>query len=258
MSVFLAKVFSLLIFPLSLGLVTVLCGLGALRFWRRTGVLLIFLGVSIVWVPATPAFSLWIRGALEHLYPPQAVETVPAVDAIVVLGGSVSPAVPPRIYPNLNAGADRVLHAARLYKAGKAPLVIVSSGAFPWRKKGLPEAPAMRQLLAEWGVPQEVVISETDSQNTFGNAVFTAGILEQRNIKTILLVTSALHMRRALAVFLSLGINAIPAATDYEIVDDGDDSFFLWIPNVDALWGSTRAIKEWVGYVVYQWQGRIQ
>lgn len=258
MSVFLTKVFSLLIFPLSLGLVTVVCGLGALRFWRRGGVLLILLGVSIVWVPATPAFSIWVRGALEHLYPPQAVETVPTADAIVVLGGSVSPAIPPRIYPDLNSAADRVLHAARLYKAGKAPLVIVSSGALPWHKKGLPEAPAMRQLLTEWGVPQEAIVNETESQNTFENAVFTSRILDQHSIKTILLVTSALHMRRALAVFVSLGINAIPVATDYEIVDEGDRSFFVWIPDAEALSGSTRAIKEWVGYEVYQWQGRIQ
>ena len=151
-----------------------------------------------------------------------------------------------------------MVHAARLYKAGKAPLVIVSSGVFPWHQKGLPEAPAMQQLLTEWGVPQEAIVNETDSQNTFGNAVFTARILDQRSIQTILLVTSALHMRRALAVFLSLGINAIPVATDYEIVDEGDRSLFLWIPDVDALQGSTRAIKEWVGYMVYQWQGRIQ
>ena len=257
MSVFLTKVFSLLVFPLSLGLVTVACGLCVLRFWRRSGVLLILLGVSIVWVPAMPAFSLWVRGALEHLYPPQAIEIVPVADAIVVLGGSVSPVVPPRIYPDLNSAADRVLHAARLYKAGKAPLVIVSSGAFPWRKKGLPEAPAMQQLLIEWGVPQQAIVNETDSQNTFENAVFTARILDQHGIKTILLVTSALHMRRALAVFVSLGINAIPVATDYEIADEGDHSLFLWIPDVDALWGSTRAIKEWIGYAVYQWQGRI-
>jgi uncharacterized SAM-binding protein YcdF (DUF218 family) len=116
----------------------------------------------------------------------------------------------------------------------------------------------MQQLLTEWGVLPEAIVNETDSQNTFGNAVFTARILDRRNIKTILLVTSALHMRRALAVFLSLGINAIPVATDYEIVDEGDHSLFLWIPNADALLGSTRAIKEWVGYVVYEWQGRIR
>jgi uncharacterized SAM-binding protein YcdF (DUF218 family) len=101
-----------------------------------------------------------------------------------------------------------------LYKAGKAPLVIVSSGAFPRHKKGLPEALAMQQLLSEWGVPQAAIVNETDSQNTFDNAVFTSRILDQRGLKTILLVTSALHMRRALAVFLSLGINAIPVATD--------------------------------------------
>jgi uncharacterized SAM-binding protein YcdF (DUF218 family) len=115
-----------------------------------------------------------------------------------------------------------------LYKAGKAPLVIVSSGAFPRHKKGLPEALAMQQLLSEWGVPQAAIVNETDSQNTFDNAVFTSRILDQRGLKTILLVTSALHMRRALAVFLSLGINAIPVATD--CAGRSRTSTTVWIP----------------------------
>jgi uncharacterized SAM-binding protein YcdF (DUF218 family) len=51
--------------------------------------------------------------------------SLPAVDAIVILGGAVKPAFPPRRNVHLAIG-DRLLYAAMLYRTYKAPLVVVS------------------------------------------------------------------------------------------------------------------------------------
>ena len=52
--------------------------------------------------------------------------------AIVLLGGATSPASPPkRLHPDLGAAADRMWHAARLYKEGLAPIIIISGGRSP-------------------------------------------------------------------------------------------------------------------------------
>lgn len=94
------------------------------------------------------------------------------------------------------------------------------------------------------------MVLEEQSVNTTQNATFTADILERQGIRRVLLVTSALHMPRSKALFEAQGIDVIPAATDHEIKPL--PSWRKWLPNTEALDGSSRAIKEIVG----RWVGR--
>jgi len=80
------------------------------------------LGIVVLWGAATPILSDSLGASLEWRSPPVAVQASPSADAIVVLGGAVEGARPPRCTLDLSDHADRVLHAARLYRAGKAPL----------------------------------------------------------------------------------------------------------------------------------------
>lgn len=208
----------------------------------------------VLWGPATPVFSNWLQGTLEARHPPRPVEAVPAAGAIVVLGGAVGAPRPPRTSPDLYAAADRVWHAARLYRAEKAPQIVASGGGMPWKDKRYREAAVMQSLLAEWGVPRDSVLLETRSANTRQNATHTAALLRDKKINRVLLVTSALHMRRALATFWGAGVRALPAATDYRVVE-AEPTVLDVVPSAEALAGSTAAIREYVGYVVYDWRG---
>ncbi|PQJ36322.1 hypothetical protein BSZ35_05800 [Salinibacter sp. 10B] len=257
MSLFLSKVLSLLIYPLSLGLLVLVASGGGMYWRKRVGLAGLSLGILIIWVPATPVFSDWLCGTLESRYPPASVEQAPAADAIVALGGSVGAPMPPRVYPDLNGTSDRLWHAARLYRAEKAPFVIASGGTMPWRDQRFREAPAMQNLLVSWGVPADSVLLESTSANTYENATNTAEIVEKQSFDRVLLVTSALHMRRALATFRSAGITAVPAATDYRVVQRATTLLDL-LPSVGALDKSTAAIHEYVGYTVYRWRGWIE
>ncbi len=256
MSLFLSKVLSLFIHPLSLGLMVLLASGVVTYWWKRRGLAGLGLGLLIIWIPATPIFSDWIRGTLESRYPPAPVEQAPATDAIVALGGAIGAPTPPRVYPDLNGTSDRLWHAARLFKAEKAPFVIASGGTMPWKDQRFREAPAMQDLLTSWGVPSDSVLLESTSANTYENATNTAAIVENRGFDRVLLVTSALHMRRALATFRSAGVDAVPVATDYQIVE-GPTILLSMIPSAGALSGSTAAIREYVGYLVYHWRGWI-
>lgn len=252
-SVFVTKVLSLLIHPIVLG--GVLVGGGAVLWaWRRAGAAILFVGMLVLWGPATPVFSNWLQGTLEARHPPRPVEAVPAAEAIVVLGGAVGAPRPPRMYPDLYDAADRVWHAARLYRAGKAPQIVASGGGLPWKDTRYSEAAVMQSLLAEWGVPRDSVLLEARSANTRQNATHTAALLREKKINRVLLVTSALHMRRALATFWEAGVRAFPAATDYRVVE-AEPTALDAVPSAEALAGSTAAIREYVGYVVYDWRG---
>jgi vancomycin permeability regulator SanA len=87
---------------------------------------------------------------MEARYPPVALEQTPAADVAIVLGGAVGPVGdPPR--ENLEDASDRVLRAARLFRAGKVRQVLVSGGNLPWLAGSVPEAESIRDLLVEWG-----------------------------------------------------------------------------------------------------------
>jgi len=227
---------------------------GLLLAWRdwRLGKTLVVLSLAVLWLLATPAVSDFLKYSLERRFPPQAVYEVPNADAIVALGGGIQPASSRNPYPDLRAGADRYWHAARLWHAGKAPEIVVSGGAMPWLDARSTEADAAVRFLAELGVPDNRVLLESASIDTRQNAAMTEAVLRTRGARRVLLVTSALHMRRALARFEQIpGIEFIPVATDHEVAADPPGPI-RWLPDTGALDGSRRALKEYLGY----WVGR--
>ncbi|NKE67695.1 YdcF family protein [Ramlibacter sp. RBP-2] len=250
----LSKLVIAAISPLGTALLLGLAGLalatGASAVRRRAGLLLIAgaLGWLAIW--SLPVASDGLRGWLEEAAGSRAVEALPPAQALVVLGGSIRGArLPRRPYPDLGASADRLWHAARLHRAAKAPLLVLSGGTV--HEGEAPEAQVMRLFLVELGVPPAAMVLEPASVTTAENAAFSARLLRQRGIRQVLLVTSALHMRRARALFEREGIGVIPAPTDHEIVDRPFRLLDM-VPDAEALEGSGRAIKEIVG----AWAGR--
>ena len=102
----------------------------------------------------------------------------------------------------------------------------------------------MRAFMRDLGVPETAMLLEEQSVNTRQNAQFIAALMRERDITQIVLVTSALHMRRSVLLFEAQGLKVIPAATDHEY-----RLYPIWrrvLPDADALDGSGRAMKEWV------------
>jgi uncharacterized SAM-binding protein YcdF (DUF218 family) len=210
----------------------------------------------VLWTFSTPAVADRLAAALERAHPPVPLAALPRAEAILVLGGAVKPALPPREFPEVGDPADRVLHAARLYHAGKAPLVLVSGGRLPWQTRGAPEAESMAALLETLGVPRAAILREDASATTHENCVRSREVLSRAGVRDVLLVTSALHMRRALAACRAAGVKAEPAPTDYWVVDD-ELIALDWTPAVEALLVSHLALHEWIGYEVYRLRGWV-
>lgn len=217
-----------------------------LAFWgrRRLAISLGVLALLWLWFWSLPAASNWVRGYLEDQNPPMAIQDVPQAEAIVVLGGGVSPVGHGDLYPNLESGADRVWHAARLFHASKAPLVLLTGGSDPTHSAAS-EAEAMRQFMRDLGVPGQALVLENRSRNTSQNAEYSAAILAGQGVNRILLVTSAYHMPRAKGLFEAQGLEVVPVATDHEVLSRSPWRNLL--PETSALDGSSRAIKEIVG-----------
>lgn len=236
-----------LISPLGTALVVAVLGLVLQRRARSAGTALVGLALAWLGLWSIPAVSEALRERVERPYPPVAAEALPQADAIVLLGGALAPPAHGRLYPDLGSAADRVWHAARVFRAGKAPLLLASGGSDP-EVSEVPEARSMAALLVELGVPPGAIVQEDRSRTTGENARFSAPLLRARQVKTILLVTSALHMARAAAEFERVGVKVIPAATDH--AQRQYSGVQLWLPDADALDDSARAMKEVVGRAV--------
>jgi uncharacterized SAM-binding protein YcdF (DUF218 family) len=194
-------------------------------------------------------------GSLETQYPDLPVEAFPQTGAIVVLGGSIHSPTPFHRNSGLIDSSDRILLALRLYKAGRAPLIMCSGGGNP------PESVAMSRLLQEWGAPPDAIVLDEQSLNTRENALFVYSALSLRNIRHILLITSAIHMPRAVAAFRKVGLEVTAAPADFrtgwgQAGGSGAWRFFdrvMWlVPDARYLYLSDIALREWIGLRIYR------
>lgn len=261
MFLFLSKLLPLFIYPLGLScLLLLLTVVLILKKRSRLALIPVTLTFLILLLSSSPWVSHAIVKSLEFQYITQG--ELPTADAIVVLGGSTSAALPPRPWIEIQGEGDRVLYAAKLYREKKAPRLILSGGRVDWRWNNGSEAEDMAILLEPMGVPRSAMLLEPRSLNTRENAVNTLEIMKANKIEKILLVTSAMHMPRSMLIFKNLGIDAIPAPTDYTSVQDNpathsslEATILDVLPDAEEIRRTTRVLKEYVGILIYRLRG---
>jgi uncharacterized SAM-binding protein YcdF (DUF218 family) len=261
MFLFLSKLLPLFIYPL--GLAGVLMVVALVMSFRRSRWVPLPIGLALVVLLL--ASNSWVANALvkslewQHI-PAQAL---PKADAIVILGGATKSVSYPRPDVDLSEQGDRVLYGAQLYRQGKAPVIIASGGRIHWRGGGSSESADMAKILQFMGVPSSAILQDPTSLNTHQNAVNVQKIMKEQGIGRILLVTSAMHMPRSLGIFQRQGMEAIPAPTDFLVsqqeLEEPNSSIEAKIlnllPDTNHLEQTTRALKEYIGMVVYRLRG---
>ena len=245
----LQRLLTALIMPLPLGLGLALGGLILLWRARRVGWLLVGGGLGAIALASSPLVAGALLASLEQAYPPRAAAQCRPADAIVLLGGAVQPLVAGDVRPRLHRGSDRVWEAARLYHAGCAPRVLVSAGGRIEPPLRAPETEAIAALLVDLGVPRAALVLEAESRNTQDNAAFSRAALAPLGAERVLLVTSAWHLRRAVALFEGEGFAVLPVGADYRSFRTCR-GIECGVPSVGALEATGLAIKEYLGYWV--------
>jgi uncharacterized SAM-binding protein YcdF (DUF218 family) len=241
-------------FIMPLGLFFIFMAIAAGFFLKRRSKAASWLfAISILWLWlwSSPVWSDFLKSSLESSYHYQAAEKYPAADAIVVLGGGIRGFAGASLPPiDLNRAADRELFTAQLYHCGKAGTILLSGGADPLYRTGS-SALSMKIFLINLGVPARAIRLDAASRNTVENAREVVRMVRMMKGKRILLVTSALHMRRAMWLFSDSGLEVIPAPTDFEVVAI-PFSLYRLAPDAEALENSSRAFREIIGLWIHR------
>jgi uncharacterized SAM-binding protein YcdF (DUF218 family) len=253
---FASKFLSILIDPFNLVL---LLAVGGLICWKKRPLALRLLVASmfLLVIFACPETSLVLTRSLENQYRDSDVAQEAEAQAIIVLGGTIHMPSSDHHASGLIEPSDRLLLTYRLYRAGKAPVIICSGGNNPLLGDAgrASEARSMSGLLEEWGVPAAAIEVEEGSINTRENALFSYRLLAARGIRKIILVTSAMHMPRAAGAFRKAGFEVLPAPADFRTGWGRPNPIFLWLPSAGSLEHSGAALHEWLGLWVYRLRG---
>ena len=241
-----------------LGLVLALLTLALFAGHRRrlrTGLLAAGLATLVFF--SLPAVSGWLIATMEDRYPALTMDEIPAADYIILLGGAVN--IPHRglTRPELGPSGDRVVLAAHLWHAGKAPKILISAGLIETPLGLDSEAVYTAELFEEWGVDSDALLLETDSGNTFENAQRSLEMLGDGRPDTVLLVTSAFHMPRARALFCAAGLETVGVTGNHWLSGVNELTWSNWLPQAQALAGSGRILREYLGILVYAALGRL-
>lgn len=147
------------------------------------------------------------------------------------------------------AGLQRVLHGTELLRAGRAPLLVISTGD-PTPERPIPEAAWVASFTAFIGLTRgncEILTGGITTTRT--EAQKAARVLLPRGIRRLLVVTNGPHISRAVSMFRSVGFDALPAPVQSEntIRNACDSNFGLF----------SYAMHEWIGTTLYRLRGDI-
>lgn len=252
---FLSKTLNFLVLPLTM---VVLCFITSVLIkperWRRR---FFWIGFALLLFFSNDFISNAVMRAWEIDAKPFS-SVRPRKLGIVLTGTTHSFQQPDdRVY--FKRGADRVTHTIQLYKLGLIEKILVSGGTGRLLKADEPEANKFKRVMMMAGIPDNDILLENETRNTYESAVAVNKILDSLSLTVddCLLITSAFHMRRSLACYKKAGLNIETFSTDFYGLQDKLFLPSFLLPSIDGFVIWEKLFKEWTGFVAYKIAGYI-
>jgi len=192
----------------------------------------------------------WLLASLERPFAVRDPRKLATADALVMLGGTITPSENDVFGFELNHAATRVVTAVELCRLGKANVLVISglgSAAHP-----LSEAELLRNWLSAWGMTNTPIHTLPPSAGMRDEALRLQTLATLRGWRRLIIVSSACHLRRAEAVYRRLGLDVTCVGCDYEgLIDNSQDSVFL-LPRGNRVRLFNRYCRERILWVVYR------
>lgn len=254
----LKKLLTHLCYPLTLCLLGFAVGLFLLRKerFRRAGKFSLALGITMLFLFTFSPLPSWLLQPLEWRYTPLNYgpgDVVPEVPWVVVLGGghSGTDKLPPTARLN-RATLARLVEGVRQWRLHPGSTLVLSGGSVYGET---PNAEVLASAAESLGVDRADILIEAESKDTHDEAVLLKPILGRDDF---VMVTSASHMPRAVALFRGQGLEPTPAPTDYQSKKAGRSltpGFFF--PSTTGFTRGQRAAHEYLGLLWSKLRGQL-
>lgn len=222
---------------------------GVKRWWLGGLVSMFVVG----YVVCTPWFGLALSHMLVDNVRARELDDPSKVDTIIVLTNGMFNAGPVGWLPRPD-GIQRLAVAYELQRMINLRIPVIVSGGFTKGVKNPSEAAVTAAFFARQRTEVTPTELEEVSTDTYESAMQLAPILAKRGARNVLLVTSDIHMLRALATFRARGIDAIPAPV---LNIPSELGIKMVLPSVYGLELTTSALYEVYGLIGYLVSGRI-
>ncbi len=251
----LSKIFWLICSPPSLLVILILCCffLIFIKAYKKATLLSVFLSVFLFMITVLPLGD-WILYPLEKRFPPTDKLPQP-IDGIIVLGGAediFNTVVWRQV--ELNRHSERFFAFIRLAKKFPLAKQVYTGGTGDPERQAYKGSEVAKQLFEEQGLDMSTILFESESRNTFENAVMTKKMINPGPNEKWILITSASHMPRAIGIFYKTGWKVIPYPVDH---DTNPENLFraTWnfSGNLETL---NNAVYEWMGLFAYYITGK--
>jgi uncharacterized SAM-binding protein YcdF (DUF218 family) len=248
MEIWLKEIIPALLLPLPITLILLVIGLIFLWFtrYKRTGTIFVTIGFFILLIFSLFAPANFLLSHLELKYKPIELSVNQTARQIVVLGGGLVQNIHHKQSIELSSATlSRLITGISVAKQIAHSRLILSGGEV----FGLPpEATAMEKVAEHLGFPSSRILLETKTKDTHQQAIELKKLLGK---ESFILVTSAIHMPRAMAIFHHYGLNPIPYPTQYlgNYTNRPIYQIYQIIPNTKNLGRTDIAVYEYLGVV---------
>lgn len=248
----LKKHISPLLLPLPFSMLLLLIGVALLWIPRRerAGKIVVTLALALLALFSSTPVSHALLGRLERQYP--ANPTAPARWVVVLSGGYSDDTRLPSTDRLSRDTLARLTEGIRLLKSRPGARLLVSGGSALGQQRGV--ALCMAEAAREMGVAPSRIVVESKTRDTEEQAIAVRKIVGK---ESFLLVTSAAHLPRSMALFRGQGLHPIPAPADHRIKPEECTLLLHYFyPGVDNLSYSTNAVYEYLGLAWARLRGR--
>lgn len=238
----------------------VFLGLRKPHLCTRFLLLALFDLLLVGWLPASEVFLRALEDAVPKVNLAQMSEK--DFGGIIILGGAIEGEIAlDRGEVSIYSSAERVTKAFELIRRYPELPFIFSGFSGRLSPKGVSEADAFKQLIAEQGLPESYAHYENQSRNTHENVVFMKPMILELGAssandtpKPWLLITSASHMYRSLKIFQKQGIEVIPVPVDYRT---GNSLHWGSFDLIEGAQQWNNFLHELIGLLAYRLTGKI-
>ena len=216
-------------------------------FFRQR--LMVLISLLILLISSNAYVGNYLFSTLEDPYKPLSMNSINESDAVVVLSGMINQVGKKENIKYEWSDPDRFFAGVKLIKNNKSKLLIFTAGQLPWTKDWRPEGDILKDKAIEFGIDKNKILVSAKVKNTYEESLKTLQLIPRGS--SIILVTSAFHMKRSKFLFEKQGFRVNPFPVDFKIYNYNLTILDI-IPSLSAISKTSLFIRENIGRLYYK------